>query len=131
MKYQAIPCDIKQYHTISRITIQYHAIPCNNKQHYQVDNMQFPASSGFWLRVKFESSNSKKSELVQFVKKSSNFPHVLYIRTDRKEKFEYKIVDDIEQIKLSSQYFTERTSVIECAIVQKYLVFILLTTQSE
>ena len=53
------------------------------------------------------------------------YNNVLYIRSDRKGKFWVK---NSWWFKLSSQYFTERTSVIECAIVQKYLVLILLTT---
>ena len=55
------------------------------------------------------------------------YNNVLYIRSDRKGKFWVK---NSWWFKLSSQYFTERTSVIECAIVQKYLEFILLTAQS-
>ena len=57
-----------------------------------------------------------------------HYNNVLYIRTDRKEKFWVQNSWWFRANKLSSQYFTERTSVIECAIVQKYLVLILLTT---
>ena len=57
----------------------------------------------FLLRVEFELSSGKKSE------------------------YRVAVSSVISVDELSSQYFTERTGVIECAIVQKYLVFILLT----
>ena len=71
------------------------------------------------------------SRLGRFVKKFELSPTIMFYTLEliERKSFEYKIVDDLEQIRFL--FNIERTSVIMCAIVQKYLVSILLTTQSE
>ena len=110
---------------------------------------QAPASSGFWLRVEFESSSSKSPssesssnssgwqcilDVISSVMSPSFCPigqdcktlqaflynNVLYIRSDRKGKFWVK---NSWWFKLSSQYFTERTSVIECCSYYSLLTY--------
>ena len=73
------------------------------------------------------------SRLGRFVKKFKLSPTIMFYTLEliERKSFEYKIVDDLEQISFLLIFHRKNKIVIECAIVQKYLVFILLTTQSE